>query len=177
MVVKDDLNGYFWLEPTESVDSEHAASVIARWTRTFTAPDIWVSDQGPHFKPKALKHLAKTHLIRHNLTVAYTPCVNGTVESVMRSVVSAMRSMIAELKLGPQDWLSVLPAVASALNETSLDRLGRRPDGITRSPLEVMTVILNAKLFECYRHTAILLRQSRPHVLVQSSRLTNCKLT
>eukprot|EP00171_Calliarthron_tuberculosum_P001965 IDg1965t1 len=59
----------------------------------------------------------------------------------MRSVLSAMRAMLTELKLAPQDWVSVLPAIATALNEASLDRLGRRPDGIAYSPLEVMTGI------------------------------------
>ena len=50
--------------------------------------------------------------------------------------------MLAELKLGPQDWSSVIPAIASALNEASIDRLGRLPDGPARSPLEVMTGML-----------------------------------
>lgn len=141
LVVKDDLSGYVWLDPSPSADSEHTASVLARWTRVFTAPEVWVSDQGSHFKNEVLQHLAKIYGIRHNLTVAYSPWVNGTVESVMRSVLSAIRAMLAELKLAPQDWPSVLPAIASTLNESSLDRLGRRPDGAARSPLEVMTGI------------------------------------
>lgn len=141
LVVKDDLSGYVWLDPSPNADSEHAASVLARWTRTFTAPDVWVSDQGSHFKNQVLEHLAKTHRIRHNLTVAYSPWVNGTVESVMRSVLSAMRAMLTELKLGPQDWAAVLPAVATALNESGLERLGRGQGGTARSPLEVMTGI------------------------------------
>ena len=145
LVVKDDLSGYCWLEPTTSADSEHTAEVLARWNRVFTAPNVWVSDQGSHFKNAVLLNLAKTHRIRHNFTVAYSPWANGTVESLMRSILSATRAMIAELKLAPQDWTSVIPAIASALNEASLDRLGRRPDGIARSPLEVMTGILPSR--------------------------------
>lgn len=49
--------------------------------------------------------------------------------------------MLAEFKLGPQDWVHVIPLIATALNEASLTRLGRRPDGVPRSPLEVMTGI------------------------------------
>ena len=60
----------------------------------------------------------------------------------MRAVLSACRAMLAELKLGPQDWSSVIPAITSALNEASIDRLGRRPDGPARSPLVVMTGML-----------------------------------
>ena len=141
LVVKDDLSGYCWLEPTTSADSEHTAEVLARWNRVFTTPKVWVSDQGSHFKNEVLDHLAKTYRIRHNFTVAYSPWANGTVESLMRSILSATRAMIAELKLAPQDWASVIPTIASVLNEASLDRLGRRPDGIARSPLEAMTGI------------------------------------
>lgn len=60
----------------------------------------------------------------------------------MRSKLSAMRSMLAESKLGPQDWASVLPAIASALHEASLGCLGRNSKENARSPLEVMTGIL-----------------------------------
>lgn len=38
IVLKDDLSGYAWLEPTTSATSEHAASTLARWNRTFSAP-------------------------------------------------------------------------------------------------------------------------------------------
>lgn len=45
--------------------------------------------------------------------------------------------MLAELGLSPQDWASVLPAIATAPNLTSLERLRSRADGVARSPLEV----------------------------------------
>lgn len=60
----------------------------------------------------------------------------------MRPILSATGAMLAELKLAPQDWDSFIPSIASALNEAGLERLGRRYNGITRSPLELMTVIL-----------------------------------
>lgn len=49
--------------------------------------------------------------------------------------------MLAELKLAPHDWPSVLPVITSALNEAPLARLGYNPEGLARSPLEVMTGI------------------------------------
>jgi len=39
-----------------------------------------------------MEHLAKDHRIRHNFTVAYSPWANGTVESLMRSILSATRA-------------------------------------------------------------------------------------
>lgn len=49
--------------------------------------------------------------------------------------------MIAELKLSPQDWTTVIPSISSALGEASHSHLGLREDGIARCPLEVMTGI------------------------------------
>ncbi len=142
LVVKDDFIGYCWLELTSNTDATHTAEVLARWLRVFTAPDVWVSDQGSHFRNAVMEQLASEHHIRHSFSVAYSPSANGTVKSLTRSLLSACRAILAELKLEPQDWASVIPAIASALNEASMDRLGRRPDGLARSPLEVMTGIL-----------------------------------
>lgn len=141
LVIKDDLSGYCWLDLTPSPTSEHTAEVLARWTRVFTAPEVWVSDQGSQFKNKVIEHLTAMHQIHHNMIVAYSPWVNGTVESIMRSVLSATRAMRAELKLALHDWASVTLAIASAINEAPLDRLDRRDDGIARSPLQAMTGI------------------------------------
>lgn len=40
LVVKDDLSGYCWLEPTTSAGAEHTAEVLARWHRAFTTPSV-----------------------------------------------------------------------------------------------------------------------------------------
>lgn len=59
----------------------------------------------------------------------------------MRSALSYTRAMLAEPKLAPTDWSSVIPAIASALNSTGHERLGHRADGVARTPLQVMTGI------------------------------------
>lgn len=45
LAFKDDLIGYFWLSPTSSSDARHTADVLARWSQTFSTPNVWVSDQ------------------------------------------------------------------------------------------------------------------------------------
>ena len=50
LVVKDHLGGYVWIEPTKNADAESASKILAKWTRTFSAPETWVSDQERHFK-------------------------------------------------------------------------------------------------------------------------------
>lgn len=59
----------------------------------------------------------------------------------MSSVLYTPRVILAGLKLAPQDLKSVIPAICIALNETSLNHLGRHYEGIDRCPLEVMTGI------------------------------------
>lgn len=141
LVLKDDLSGYCWLEETCSANAEHAASTLARWNRTFTAPSNWVSDQGSHFINETLRLMATDHRIAHHPTVAYAPWTNGTVERLNRDILSAMRALLAELKLAPQNWPTVIALIPTILNEAPLPRLGKSADGATLTPLEVMTGI------------------------------------
>lgn len=136
---KRDPRGYIWLEPSVSASSQHAAKVFSRWIRDFTVADVWVSDQDTHFEKEVFSDLASTHRNQHNLTVAYSPYANRTVESVMRATLSATMTMLAELKLPPQNWPSVLPAITAALNDTSVQWLGRRDNGLARNPIAAMT--------------------------------------
>lgn len=145
-VLKDDFSGYAWVTPTSNATAEHAAETLARWQRTFTAPCFWVSDQGPHFINEVLSTMANTFNIQHKPTVAYSPWVNGTVERLNRDILAALRSLLAELKLGPQDWPAVINILPTILNEASEERLGKNSDGTTRSPLQVMTGIRPRRL-------------------------------
>lgn len=141
LVVKDDISGYAWLAPSEKASAEHTAETLTRWNRTFTVPVYWVSDQGSHFINETLLEMASTYKISHKPTVAYSPWSNGTVERLNRDVLRAMRAMLGELKLAPHDWASVIDAIQTVLNESACPRLGRNPDGTTRTPLQVMTGI------------------------------------
>ena len=142
LVLKDDLSSYCWLEPVDGAPSENAAVVLAKWNRIFTPPEIWVSDQGPHFINDPLSIIANDYRILHKPTVAYSPWANGTVESLMRTVRAALRSMMLELKLAPQDWKEIITSIPTILNSAGLDRLGSNDDGTLRSPLQVMTGII-----------------------------------
>ena len=46
LVLKDDFSGHCWLSATNSACSEHDAKTSDQWTRTFSSPAYWVSDQG-----------------------------------------------------------------------------------------------------------------------------------
>ena len=138
-VIKDDLSSYIWFVPTTNASSDFAARALARWIRTFTAMTTWVSDQGTHFKNEVMNILANDYRITHHFTTAYSPWSNGTVEAVNRNVMSACRALTTEAKLGPHDWPELVPVLESIINEAPTARLGKRSDGVSRSPLEVMT--------------------------------------
>ena len=83
--------------------------------------------------------LANDYRILHKPTVEYSPWANGTVESLMRTVLAALRSIMLELKLAPQDWKDIITSIQTIINSTGLERLGKNGDGTLRSPLKVMT--------------------------------------
>lgn len=146
LVLKDDLSGYCWIEETKSANAEHAAATLARWNRTFTSPENWVSDQGSHFMNETLKMMAADHRIAHHPTIAYAPWTNGTVERLNRDVLAASRALLAELKLAPQNWPTTIGILPTILNEAPLKRLGTTSDGSTLTPLQVMTGIVPRRL-------------------------------
>lgn len=70
--------------------------------------------------------------------VAYCPWYNVTLERIKREIIAAMRALLAEFKLGPQDWPAVLSMIQTALNEAPLVRIGKSENGRKRTQLEAM---------------------------------------
>ncbi len=87
-----------------------------------------------------MAEMASEYNSTHPFTVAYSPWVNGTAESVMRHAMEASRSLFSELRFGRQDWPAIAGMVQTALNEAPLKLLGTRNGTTTfRAPVEVMT--------------------------------------
>lgn len=97
---KDDLSGYGWLRASPDATSLAAASHIAAWTRMFSPLAIWVSDQGARFKNTLIQALADIYRVKNHTTIAYAPSANGTVETVMRPILSTTAMLLDELNLG-----------------------------------------------------------------------------
>lgn len=70
-VVKDDSSGYSGLSAELNASWSHAAEVLSRWQRTFTAFMYWVSDRGAHFMNYLPAFIAKDFNIHHKHTVIY----------------------------------------------------------------------------------------------------------
>lgn len=87
--------------------------------------------------------------IHNKPTVAYSPWGNGPIERFNRNILAALRGLLGELKLLPQDWTSVIEDILSILNEAPEKGLGKNPDGSSRSALQVLTGIrLRRALFK-----------------------------
>lgn len=115
------------------------AGALARWQRTFTAPNCWVSDKSPHFINETFITMPSIYNIQYKPTAAYTSSVNGTIERLNRDILAAMRARPATPKLGPQAWVRKIDIVPTTLNETRKKFLGINIHRPTFSPLQVMT--------------------------------------
>lgn len=99
--------------------------------------NIWVGDQGSHFKNEFMNILASDYSICHNFVVAYSTWANGTVENFNNHVIRAARALYSELK----HWTDVASIIQSARNDAPLPRLGKGMDFTFRSPLQVKSGI------------------------------------
>lgn len=161
LVIKDDFSGYIWLYPAATTDATHAAQKLHRWIRVFSPMQMWISDQGSHFKNEILANLSSVYRITHQFTVAYSPWINGTVEICMKHIKAACAALRSELRLGPQNWPLLLDIVMGALNSAPLPRLGRDEDGNYRTPLQVMTGLKPNRIFALQKLEAV--KESRQY--------------
>jgi hypothetical protein len=64
----------------------------------------------------------------HYFTTTYSPWANGTVEAVCKRTIRAARAMLSEMRLAPQEWPYVLPAIQAVRNNSPPShRAGQTP--------------------------------------------------
>lgn len=83
---------------------------------------------------------------QQKLAVAYLPWHNGTFKHRKGYILEALPSLLAELKLGPQVWPSIITIIPTILNEEPEKRLWKNAYGSTRSPLQVINGISSWRL-------------------------------
>ncbi|ETV79725.1 hypothetical protein H257_06962 [Aphanomyces astaci] len=135
LVLKDDLTHYCELIACDGPTSQVCVDALVDWTKRFGMPRVWVSDQGTHFKNVAMKALAHKFKVHHDLTLAYCPWRNGTVERMNRDILQVMRVMLREYQLAEQEWGYLLPVVQANLNQTPAASLA------SKSPMELLTAL------------------------------------
>ena len=119
-----------------------AASALANWIGSFGTMDWLVSDREAHFKNEIMEGLTEEMLTSHHYTTPYSPWANGSMERMYRETLRALRAVLAEFRLAPSDWPSILECVQSVMNHAPLRRLGNSDpsiSGVYRTPLQVFT--------------------------------------
>lgn len=133
LIIKDDLTSYTWFKPASRLDAITTANLLIEWFSAFGIAKTWISDRGSHFLNETIHELNETLKSEHHFTLPYCPWSNGTVEVVCRELKKVMKSILNEFKLPTKMWLSVLPLVQSALNNSTQKRLN------DKCPLELFT--------------------------------------
>jgi hypothetical protein len=147
LLIKDDLSGYLWLVPSEAADAAATVNALTLWFAAFGVSQVWVSDQGSHFKNQVMDSVRKALRSQHHFTTAYSPWANGTIERACREVLRAVRALLSELRLRFDQWPAVSRIVQSVLNNSPSPQrgdiapltafTGRAPD----SPLQSLVCI------------------------------------
>lgn len=99
LFVKEDFRGYYWLKRMLIANANHSASVLTPQDRVFTTANVWALIQGSQFNVEVMTKSAQTLPMLHKFTVFDSPWSNGTVESLMRFIISASRAILANSKL------------------------------------------------------------------------------
>jgi transposase InsO family protein len=133
LVMKDELTHYCELVAADAPTSLVAAEAVLDWHKRFGVPEMWVSDNGSHFKANLLAELAQRAHVAQKFVPVYTPWINGTVERVNKDILHVLRVMLMELNLDTRNWVHLLPVIQANLNHCPMPSL----DG--HAPMELFT--------------------------------------
>ena len=141
LVLKEDLTNYTRLYNCASADHYVVSDAIFDWDSLFGFTEMYVSDQGSHFRKEVLKELERLTGCKHHHTTTYAPWANGTVEVVNSTILRVIRSLLSELKLTWKDWSNLTPLIQGVLNHTPGDLWDKRllssyfADFLVKTPL------------------------------------------
>ncbi|GMF09104.1 unnamed protein product [Phytophthora lilii] len=93
------------------------------WHSRFGAPRLWISDNGSHLKNEVVKEVSKRLNASQNVTLAYSPWSNGSVERLNKDIIQVLREMCLEYKVDIKDWTYFVPALQANLNHTPVPSL------------------------------------------------------
>ena len=124
LVIKDSYSNYVRLIGCEAANSYIVADSLVEWMSMFTKPDIFVSDQGSHFKNIVISELTRILQVDHHFVTAYCPWANSSVERVNRDILVVLQSLLSEFRMSKKEWPKILPLIQLVLNHTPSGTLG-----------------------------------------------------
>ena len=133
LVMKDGFSKYVDLWPCLSADAVVVVEALVSWFAKFGVVHTIVSDKGSHFWNGVVKELCSRLGVAQHVTVAYAPWANGQAENLCGQVRKLLSLVLMDAKLSANQWLSAVPTVVFAINNTPTRLLAGY------SPLEVFT--------------------------------------
>jgi transposase InsO family protein len=124
LVLKDGMSGFTELIPCRGCAAEDALSALSDWFKRYGPVCLWVTDQGSHFKNRAIAGMQKVWGAEHHFVTAYCPWANGSVEVVNRVLLKVLKSMLSERKVKFVEWPKFMASVQASLNFSPSSRLG-----------------------------------------------------
>ena len=133
LVLKDGFCTFVLLFPCKAAPAAATVEGLLLWFSIFGVADVWVSDQGTHFRNQIMTAMQRELRVLHHFVTAGCAWANGSVERANREALRVFRTLLAESSLPYQRWRELVPVVQATINATVSET---RLNG--RSPYEVM---------------------------------------
>ena len=148
MTCIEGVLGYMRLVPCFMGEGELSTEQVAHLffknvVRTFGLPDEVLHDRDPHFTADFWRQLWDKLGSRAVFPSAYHPQTDGKAERAHRTIEQAIRCMLAEHSLPPDDWCKVVGTLELGLNSANAEITGKRPalgafGELPRLPVDVL---------------------------------------
>ena len=133
LVIKDDFSKYVMLRHAKSASASFVVDSLMHWFSLFGYPQVFISDQGSHFKNTVMTELTERYAIAHHFTTPYCPWANGSVERANRDILKVFRVMLSEYRMDVNRWSELISLVQFSLNNLPRRNLAMH------APITVMT--------------------------------------
>ena len=133
LVLRDGFSRLVWLHPCPNDDAQNAVQGILQWISVFGIPELFLSDNGPHFRNQVMKELTRRLGINHDFSTAYCAWSNGLIERVMRDIKAFLKISLVENRLDVEQWPCIVPNLMFNLNQRPSRSLNNH------TPIEIHT--------------------------------------
>jgi hypothetical protein len=133
LVVVDSFTHAVELFPLKRATADAVVAALHDVLSRFHKPYEVRCDNAKQFTAAVVQKLLKMACIRQHTTPPYSHWTNGQVENANRRIMSILRAMILDQRLGPlteQRWSLLCPAVRKIINSRMVWRYGCTPDDL-----------------------------------------------
>jgi hypothetical protein len=133
LVVVDSFTHAIELFPLKKATADSVVIALHDVLSRFHKPHEVRHDNAKQFTAGVVAKLLKMACIQQHTTPPYSHWTNGQVENANRRVMSLLRAMILDQRLGPlteQRWSLLCPAVRKIVNNRMVWRYGCTPDDL-----------------------------------------------